>query len=94
MKKNMAEKGPQGVAIFSRRWLEEQEPRLVGPSRCMELGKEKMASSLPSHPFSTCGLSACSVNYSWLNESTGYKQSAEVVGWLTQSCFSVLISTL
>jgi hypothetical protein len=47
MKKYMAENGPQGVTIFYRRWLEEQEPELVGPSRCMELGKEKMATSLP-----------------------------------------------
>ena len=83
MKKYMAENGPQGVTIFYRRWLEEQEPELVGPSRCMELGKEKWLLHYPSHPFSIYDLSACSVNYSWLNESTDYKQSAEVTGWLT-----------
>lgn len=94
MKENMAESGPQGVAAFCRRRLEEQEASPVGASRCMELGKEKMASSWPSHASSVCGLSACSVHYSWPNESPGYEQSTEVIGWLTKSCFRVLIFKL
>lgn len=39
-------------------------------------------------------LSACSVKYSWLNESTGCARPAEVDGWLTYSCFGILFFKL
>lgn len=39
-------------------------------------------------------LGACSVKYSWLNESTGCARPAEVEGWLTYSFFGILIFKL